>query len=62
MGHRYPCDEERQTDQDQGHTATDMAGRRPREPTLLTLEGLSQLGVILMELRFQVSQDLLLSL
>jgi len=28
----------------------------------LTLEGLSQLGVILMELRFQVSQDLLLSL
>jgi len=39
-----------------------MAGRRPREPTLLTLEGLSQLGVILMELRFQVSQDLLLSL
>jgi len=62
VGHRDPCDEERQTDQDQGHAAADMAGRRARGGTRHPPQGRSQLGVILMELRFQVSQDLLLSL
>ena len=62
VGHRDPCDEKSQADENQGHTTTDMAGRGAREPTLLTLERLGKFGVILMELRFQVSQDLLLSL
>ena len=62
VGHRDPCDEKSQADENQGHTTTDMAGRGAREPTLLTLERLGKFGVILMELRFQVPQDLLLSL
>ena len=43
-------------------SSADMAGGGTREPTLLALKRLRQVGVVRVELRFQVPQDLLLSL